>query len=238
MQPVTERLSPTIRALIVIQALVYGAYLFVPSLKVPIAEHLALGPAMLLHGELWQPVTSLFVHLNALTFFFDLIGLWFVGAALERELGRRRFYVLFFAPAIAGNVVYGLVVGLSGRIELTAGCGLGVLALFVAFGHHYGRAQARVLGGLVMEARSLAALLVAFSLFVDVTQAAWPSLAASVVAVALAYGLAGGRGRFARDLLARGKRTAPGKGKPPARKRRFDVVQGGRGKDDGDDFLN
>lgn len=230
MQPVADRLSSAIKLLIIVQALLYAVYLLVPAAKVPIAEHLALGPAMI-RGEFWQPVTALFVHLHGLTFFFDVIGLWFVGAALERELGLRRFLILFFVPAILGNIAYGLLAGYLGRIELTAGCGLGVLALFVVFGKLYGRTPARVLGGLVMEARWLAVLLVGFSLFVDVTQQAWPSLASSLVAIAMAYVLSGGRGGFIHDLLGRLRGGGiPGRKAGPSGKRKYGVIDGGRSK--------
>ena len=56
-----------------------------------IETHLALGPAALLGRpvpELWQLVTSLFVHLEPWSFFFNMLGLWFVGATIERQLGR------------------------------------------------------------------------------------------------------------------------------------------------------
>ncbi|NJR42571.1 MAG: rhomboid family intramembrane serine protease, partial [Akkermansiaceae bacterium] len=38
---------------------------------------------------------------------FILIGLWFVGALLERQFGRTRFLVLLFVPAIAANAAIG-----------------------------------------------------------------------------------------------------------------------------------
>ena len=44
---------------------------------------------------------------------------------------------------------------------------MGVLALFVAFGRIYNRTPARLLGNLVLEARTLTIILVAFALLAD-----------------------------------------------------------------------
>ena len=158
-RPITERLTPTIKALVVIQTVVYLFYVVVREIRPAARGHLALGPGMIMHGELWQPVTSLFVHLNALTFVFNLIGLWFVGAFIERTIGMRRFLTLFFTSGILAIVAMGLVMRLK-VYSLGEGCTYAVLALFVAFGRMYDRAPAQVLGGLVMQARYLTMILV------------------------------------------------------------------------------
>ena len=65
--------------------------------------------------ELWQVVTSLFVHLDLWSFFFNLLGLWFVGATIERQLGRTRFLMLFLVPAVLGNLVMAGMMLIPGR---------------------------------------------------------------------------------------------------------------------------
>src|SRR5450759_1019650 len=100
MRPFTERLSPAIRNIVLVQAAMFGLYIMAGGLRNPISDHLALGPAVAL-GELWQPATSLFVHVDAWSFIFDLIGLWFVGATIERAMGRLRFLLLFFGVGLA-----------------------------------------------------------------------------------------------------------------------------------------
>jgi membrane associated rhomboid family serine protease len=114
MRPVTERLSPTITALIVISTVAFALYAVVPPSRAFIHEHLALGEAVWRRVELWQLVTSLFFHLDGITFIFGMIGLWFVGAAMEREIGRARFLVLFFVSGILANLAIAAVVVAAG----------------------------------------------------------------------------------------------------------------------------
>jgi len=228
MRPFTERLSPAIRNLVIIESVLYGLYVMAAGLRDPMAQHLALGP-LFAAGELWQPVTSLFVHTDLWSFFFDMIGLWFVGATIERDLGRRRFLVLFFGCGIAANlVIAGFIFVLGGGLG-PAGCGDSVLALFVALGVLYGRTPVRVWGQLVLQARILAAILVGMSVFALVLQAAVASLAGTLVAIALAYLLSGGKSEYVSAFIAglRGKhRTSLG------------VLDGGRRPKRGKDYVN
>lgn len=221
MRPVTERLSPTITFLVVANALIFAFYALVKPARVFVDSHLALSGPGLLSGEVWQPFTSLFVHIEPIGFFFGMLGLWFVGATIERELGRRRFLTLYFVPAVVGNVVMAVLSTRFGPPELFAGSGAAVLALFVAFGKIYGRTPARVFGSLVLEARVLTGIFVAFALLMDLSRGALPALAGDVVSVLLAYVMAGGRGAFVRSLFDRMRGKGGGR-------RRLQVMEGGR----------
>ena len=222
MRPITERLSPTITTLVVANTLVLLLYIMVRPTRMFIQEHLALGPAAFGAGEPWQVVTSLFVHLEPVSYFFNVLGLWFVGAAIERQLGQRRFLAIFFGSALLGNVVMaGLMLAL-GQGELHAGSTLGTLALFVAFGRIFDRTPARIFGSLVMQARTLTLILVGFALAADLLRASVVALGGDIVALLAAYLLSGGRGAGMLELWSR---VAGGGGKP---RRRFQVVDGGR----------
>lgn len=218
-RPVSERLSPTITALVVVNALTFALYAVVKPVRPVVDNHLALGPAALAGGEVWQLITSMFVHLEPWSFFFGLIGLWFVGATIERQLGRQRFLLLFLASGILGNLAMAGLLILTRTGELFAGPHLGVLALFVAFGRIYDRTPARILGGLVLEARTLTLILIAFTLFSDILRGSVVALAGDVVALVSGYLLSGGRGAGFRELFTRfGSKS----------RRRFHVVEGGR----------
>jgi membrane associated rhomboid family serine protease len=220
MRPITERLSPTIRNLVIVEAALFGLYIMASPLRAPMTEHLALGP-LVAAGEYWQPATALFVHLDLWSFIFDLIGLWFVGATIERTLGRRRFLLILFGAGLAANVVMALLVATLQWPGIYAGCGDCVLALFVALGVIYGRAEVRVFGSLVLQARILTAILVGMSIVSAVFQRAWPSLAGTLVAIGLGYFLAGGKSGPILDFLTRWTRP---------RRSGFEVLEGGRGK--------
>ena len=233
LRPVTERLSGTITALIVVSAVAFAAYLLVTPLRQPITDHMVLNPAALAGGEPWQIVTSLFFHLDPISYLFALLGLWFVGATLERQLGRNRFLIIFFVPALLGNLTMAALMLLpagQGVQERYYGFGLGVLALFVAFGRIYDRAPARVLGGLVLEARTLTFILVGFALFADLMRGSLVGLGGDIVAIIAAYVAAGGRGAGLRELFTRmGTKKS---------RRRFHVVEGGRQEDRRTRYLN
>src|SRR6476661_8893228 len=107
-QPIAERLTPTIKILVIADALLFFFYVFVREARGFMEAHLAIGPG-LLHGEPWQALTSLFVHFDPLGFIFNLIGLWFVGAFIERTQGTRRFVTLFFTAGILANVAIAVV---------------------------------------------------------------------------------------------------------------------------------
>lgn len=220
LRPITERLSPAIRNLVIIQALLFGLYIMASPLRPRLAAHLALGP-LVASGELWQPVTSLFVHLDLWSFIFDLIGLWFVGATIERDLGRRRFLVMFFASGVLANVAIAAFIGLFQWNVVYSGCGDSVLALFVGLGVIYGRTQVRVFGSLALQARVLSAIFVGLSVLSALMQGAWPALAGTLIAVSLGYFLSGGKTRWILEFVSHVW---------PRRRSGLQVLDGGRGK--------
>lgn len=220
MRPFTQRLSPTIRNLVIADSVVFGLLVMAKGLREPAVTHLALGPGIWA-GELWQPLTSLFVHFELWSYFFNMLGLWFVGATIEQVLGRRRFLSLFFGTGLAANLTVAGLMALLGRPAFNPGCGDSVLALFVALGVAYGRTPVRVFGQLVLQARVLTWILVGMAILSLLFQAAWALLGGTLVAIVLGYFMAGGRTGLLAEFIA-GLH-----GKPRAS---FDVLDGGRGK--------
>ncbi|MGB8295457.1 MAG: rhomboid family intramembrane serine protease [Polyangia bacterium] len=200
LRPMAQRLSPTIRTLVVGLAVPWLFYVLVEPARGLMDEYLVLGPGVM-KGRVWQIVTALFVDRSPLGF-LNLLGLWFVGAAIERTLGRRRFLVVFFAPGLAANVAVALVSAWLGRWTLYSGFGDSVLGLFVGMAVLYGPAQVRVIGNLVMPARALAALFVALALVGSAMYGGLPAMVGTIVAVCLAYFLCGGRGRDLGNLVS------------------------------------
>jgi membrane associated rhomboid family serine protease len=180
--------------------------------------YLVLGPGVM-RGQVWQIVTALFVDRNPLAF-LNLLGLWFVGAAIERTLGRRRFLIVFFAPGLAANLVIALLSAWWGQWALYSGCGDSVLGLFVGLAVLYGPAQVRVFGTLAMPARALAAIFVGLALISSATYGAWPAVFGTLTTVCVAYFLCGGRGRDVRALTSWLRRKIG--------QRRWQVMDGGK----------
>jgi membrane associated rhomboid family serine protease len=200
LRPLAQRLSPTIRTLVVALAVPWLFYVLVKPARGPMDDYLVLGPGVM-RGQVWQLITALFVDRNPLAF-LNLLGLWFVGAAIERTLGRRRFLVVFFVPGLAANLVVALLSAWWGQWALYSGCGDAVLGLFVGLAVLYGPAQVRVIGTLAMPARALAGIFVGLALVASASYGAWPAVFGTMAAVCLAYYLCGGRGRDMRDLVS------------------------------------
>jgi membrane associated rhomboid family serine protease len=99
-------------------------------------DYLSLSTVGLRHGMLWQPLTYMFLHANLGHLFMNMLGLVFLGQAVERGLGSRAFLALYFLSGILGGIGYVLIdqslypcVGASGAV-------FGVLAAFATMYPH------------------------------------------------------------------------------------------------------
>ena len=54
-------------------------------------------------GAWWQPVTSMFTHVEVLHIGFNMLALFFLGPMLEQVLGRARFLALYLVSGVAGS---------------------------------------------------------------------------------------------------------------------------------------
>lgn len=55
-------------------------------------------------GEYWRFVTPVFVHIGVIHFFFNAMGIFYVGYQLEHILGKRYFLFLYLASGLIGNL--------------------------------------------------------------------------------------------------------------------------------------
>ncbi len=59
----------------------------------------ALSPDAILHGWIWQFLTYGFLHLDPFNFLLSMLGIYFIGSAVEAQTGPRRFIeTLSFIP--------------------------------------------------------------------------------------------------------------------------------------------
>ena len=219
MRPITDRLSPVTKYLLIASTFIYLFYVVVRESQPVIVSRLALGPRVL-QGDFWQPLTALLVHLDFLSFLFNMIGLWFAGGPLEKQLGRRRFISVFFLVGVVSNGVLAAWMWFFGTPLLAAGCGSSLIALYMAFGTIYDRSPMSFFGTMVVEARVITAILMAFVVLANVVRRNWPMLVADLVAMLMGYLMAGGRGEGLKRLWssAHAKRV----------RRRYQVLEGGR----------
>jgi len=56
--------------------------------------------------QAWRWVTNLFLHVSASHLFFNMLGLFFFGRALEEKVPRQWFLGVFFVAGFLGNLVF------------------------------------------------------------------------------------------------------------------------------------
>ena len=103
---------------------------------------LALIPAAVTHGWIFQIVTYSFLHAGVLHILFNMLGLWMFGAQLESDWGHKRFLEFYFFCVIGAALTtiaisYTGVGGVSPQTP-TVGASGGVLGILMAFGLLYG----------------------------------------------------------------------------------------------------
>lgn len=93
-----------------------------------------LNPLAIRHGWLWQFVTYAFVYVDPLDFVLSLLGVYFLGWAVEERIGAGRFYALFFGTTILSGIA-GFLLSLSGVVAqgVASGCGAAVNAIVMVF---------------------------------------------------------------------------------------------------------
>ncbi|NDE14721.1 rhomboid family intramembrane serine protease [bacterium] len=77
--------------------------LLLPGREV-LLEFGAKDPVGLVQGEFWRFLTPVFVHIGMIHFFFNSMGLYYIGYQLERILGTRWFLIVYLGSGIFGNI--------------------------------------------------------------------------------------------------------------------------------------
>ncbi len=109
---------PLTWGLIIINVLVFIVMFSLPNLE---AAFGLLSFSWATKLEVWRWVTSLFVHVSASHLFFNMLGLFFFGKVLEKEVSREWFLSIYFVSGFLGSFVYMFtsmdpVVGASGCV--------------------------------------------------------------------------------------------------------------------------
>src|SRR5262249_8682371 len=78
-------------------------------------------------GWVWQFVTYAFMYVDPLSFVFSLVGIYFLGYAVEERIGTGGFYGLFFG-SLALSAMAGFVLSLSHVIAQGSVFGSGAAA--------------------------------------------------------------------------------------------------------------
>ena len=89
-----------------------------------------LDPRLVRAGWVWQFVTYAFMYVDPKDFALSLLGIYFIGSAVEERVGRTSFYGLFFGSVVLSAVV-GFMLSLTHVIAQGPAMGSGAAAMAI-----------------------------------------------------------------------------------------------------------
>lgn len=117
-------------------------HLLAPGVLLELLRHLALRPAGVAHGEIWQLATYSLVELGILAILFNMLTLWFCGSLLEGAYGSRWLAELYFSAVVGGALIASAisftgVLGLSPQ-DGAGGALAGIFGILIAIAVRFG----------------------------------------------------------------------------------------------------
>jgi hypothetical protein len=99
---------------------------FILQIAFPVFESALILDSSQVLTSPWRLVTAIFLHGDLTHLFYNILALVLFGLILEQIIGRKRFYVLFFAGGIVASVaaalLYPFSLGASGAVFAVLGC--------------------------------------------------------------------------------------------------------------------
>jgi len=152
--------------LIAANVLVFALSILDPQLS----YRLALNPAAVLSGALWQPLTYMFAHAGLSHLFFNMLGLLFFGTAVERSVGTREFLLYYFLTGILAGLVSLLVYIATGAMgAFLLGASGAVFAVLLAYATIFPESRIFIWGLIPVRAPLLVLGYAAIELFSELT---------------------------------------------------------------------
>jgi membrane associated rhomboid family serine protease len=148
--------TPWVQRLIIANAVVFLLQNMMPLLSI----YLAFVPARVLVAP-WTLITYMFAHGNFMHLFWNMLGLFFFGPALEGRWGSREFLKFYFICGLGGAVLSFMFAFHSPIIGASAA----VYGIMLAFAMNWPDAPIYIWGVLPVKAKYLVGVLGAMSIF-------------------------------------------------------------------------
>ncbi len=141
-----------VRTIVIINAAIYFLMLLMGAtgqghLAGELKGWLALVPADVLHGRVYELLTYGFAHVNFSHVLFNMLSLWMFGSMLEQAFGSRKFWE-FYLFGIVGAAIGTIIISYTFGSVLhayptvgTIGASGGVYAIFMAVGMLFGNQE-------------------------------------------------------------------------------------------------
>ena len=91
-----------------------------------LTQHLKLVTSKVIHGQIWRPLTSMFLHAGLVHIIFNLISMANLGAVLEDKIGGKKLLLLFLLSGLFSAICMMVLTG----IEDGLGASTGIFGLF------------------------------------------------------------------------------------------------------------
>lgn len=127
-------LTPSVKFLLILNIAVY----LIDSLTSPIPQDRFLTRLFALQANWWttlgfgQLFTYMFIHGGLMHLLMNMMGLFFLGPALERALGSYRFFILYYVSGILGGLGWSLLANPASQCVGASGAVMGILGAFAA----------------------------------------------------------------------------------------------------------
>jgi len=136
--------------LIGINILVYFANMILPDTRV----YMAMVPALVITKHTyWQFFTYMFVHGNMSHILFNMLGLFFFGASVERRMGSREFLLFYLLTgALAGLFSFVVYYFTASYYVILLGASGAVYAVLLAYAVYYPDSRIFIFGLIPVKA--------------------------------------------------------------------------------------
>ncbi len=110
--------------------------------------YLAMNPALVLQrGFIWQTFTYMFAHANIMHVLFNMLGLFFFGVQIEKQMGSSEFLLYYLLTGFLSGLFSLIVYRLGGRMNVyLLGASGAVFAVLLAFATLFPHARIFVFG--------------------------------------------------------------------------------------------
>lgn len=98
------------------------------SVETLIAYGAKYNPAIILDGEWWRLITSMFIHIGFLHLALNMLAVFYLGNAIEKIFGSARFLFIYFIAGLGGSIA-----SFAFTTSISAGASGAIFGLFGAF---------------------------------------------------------------------------------------------------------
>lgn len=164
----TDRLTPAVKTILMVNVAVFLAMSILDLAKSGFFENVALllaqYPPDLVHGQLWRPLTYMFVHGDVFHLLFNMLILFFFAGELESRWGTRYFTTFYLVSGAGAALIQTALYYLGIDRALIIGASGAIFAVQLAFAAYYPEAEIYIWGVLPVKMKILMPVLIGMNL--------------------------------------------------------------------------